>query len=208
MNPTGVQQCWIVGYPLECIFGVGTPCIRGTHYKQAVLWMILVLSCASVAVILICLTLVAHSVWRQRNIVREQHNKLPEAAHQRANTSSVCFSSDAALKTTAIPQEPQSVTEDAIAESHQHIPKDKSISPAERLANEAIGQCLFSGFSFVNLVIWTNVGLSYGIAGDLETMNRMWVRFPSASTNIRSFACTALTNIHAPATVHPIVLFS
>jgi hypothetical protein len=83
MNPTSHAACWIVPFPLTCA-DFGTPCVRGANFKQAVTWMILVPSCASVTIILVCLALVALTVWQQRDIVRKQHDRLPQPTTRRS----------------------------------------------------------------------------------------------------------------------------
>jgi hypothetical protein len=176
MNPGGLQQCWIVPYPFECAFDAEIPCERGANFKKAILWMILVPSCTSVFVILICLSVVALTVLERRNILRQQHNRLPQGTDR--NTSSSFFSFNKTPHPIAAPPVPGTAVEarSAEAEQQRRTPqKAPPISPVERLANEAIGQCILSGITFVNSVFWTNLVFSFGLAGDIETMNKMWV---------------------------------
>jgi hypothetical protein len=39
MNPSAHAQCWIVAYPLTCIAFGDVPCVRGVHFRKAIVWM-------------------------------------------------------------------------------------------------------------------------------------------------------------------------
>jgi hypothetical protein len=191
MNPTGVAACWIVPYPSSCTYG-GGPCSRGANYKQAILWMILLPSSISVLVILICLALVAQTVWRQRNIIRKQQSRLPQPTDRSA--SSVQLSSNATFQPTAMAQEPRTDSGQRLtpSEPHQQLRRASPQSSVDQLANEAVSQCLLSGSTFVNSVIWTNVVFGLAIT-DNASKDMYWVcqcllspRFPFACCSIFS----------------------
>jgi hypothetical protein len=181
MNPTGVAACWIVPYPISCAYDL-VPCSRGTHYKQAILWMILLPSSISVLVILICLALVAQTVWRQRNIIREQNSRLP----QPTDRSSCQMPSNATFQPTPMTQEPPMVGGQCVAspEPQQQLRRAAPQSSVDRLANEAVCQCLLFGSTFVNSVIWTNVvfgfALTDSVSKDLYWVSRLLLPPPMA----------------------------
>jgi hypothetical protein len=183
MNPTGSAVCWIIPYPNSCTYD-GVPCVRGANYKQAILSMILVPSCFSVVVILVCLAIVALTVWQQRNIVRQQRQRL--ALHTGRSFTDACQSTITMLQGTdssfAIPSgviagepepQPQQTSRPAPAASGNQA---KLTSSVDRLTNEAIGQCIFSGCTFVNSVIWINLVYGYFIEGNSAGKDLYWVR--------------------------------
>jgi hypothetical protein len=171
MNPGTHSVCWIVPYPLSCT-SFDVPCVRGVRFKQAILWMILVPSSVSVLFILVCLVMVIQTVWHQRKIVRKLRNRLPQSEERIAGTSSSRLSTDATVQPTAIAQEPQP----AACPAPQHGTGAISTS-VERRTNEAIGQCIFFGCTFVNSVIWTNIMFGFAIADKPSQRDIYWVRF-------------------------------
>jgi hypothetical protein len=198
MNPTSHAACWIVPYPLSCA-DFNVPCVRGANFKQAVLWIILIPSCTSVAVILVCLALVALTVWQQRNIVRKQHSKLPQPTTRSEAWRStgtnfqpmhIARDSTSVDQSCVITGEPEPQP-NQVAKLESNVPgnRPKPTSSVERLTNEAIGQCVFSGCTFVNSVIWTNLLYSFFIHGNASRRDQYWVR-PSPCSFAVALACT------------------
>jgi hypothetical protein len=167
MNPSPHAQCWTLPYPLSCIH-YDVPCVRGAHYKKAILWMVLLPSCLSVLVILICLVMVVDTVWQQRNIVRAQQKRL--AQHQES-IMTAGPSASLAFQPTPATHEPQSIG---------HLEQNQSATPTvtssmDRLTNEVIGQCLFYGCTFVNSVLWINVTAGYALTSNKSKRDIYWV---------------------------------
>jgi hypothetical protein len=183
MNPTNLAVCWIVPYPLYCAYErFHCPCARGANFKDVILWMVLVPSCVSVTVILTCLALVAHCVWKRQTIVRQQRSRLPQPTDRASSV--VCLSSNPALEPTPSSREPHSDTPpwlESVTPTPTRIPRPTSTSSVDDLTNEAIAQCIFSGCTFVNSVIWTNVAYGLLISDNFSKGNQYWVR------TVRSF---------------------
>jgi heme exporter protein D len=193
MNPTRFAACWIAPYPLTCVdFSYVTPCVRGVHVKQAVLWMILVPSCTSVTVILVCLALVAATVWQQRKIIREQHQRLPQNINQKAIASTAQMWPEPTGETLASSQVhdsfpkrtaddsqyisvPVSAADSSLTPEGRRRESSKVTSSIDRMAAEAIVQAVVSGCTFVNSVFWSNLLYSFFIKGDLSKRNHLWV---------------------------------
>jgi hypothetical protein len=189
MNPTGHGTCWIVPFPLLCS-SFAIPCMRGQHYKAAVLWMIMVPSCISVAVILVCLSLVAATVCEQRHTVRKQHKRLQQSINQSAYAAAGHLSSHATLEPTershahdfqltSAESRPQpfsgpfpTTTVPVVAKESQ----SRALASFEQLTADAIVQCVLSGATFVNSVFWINVLYGFLIGGSLLQHDLYWVR--------------------------------
>jgi hypothetical protein len=169
MNPSPHAQCWTLPYPLSCMYDDDVPCVRGVRYKQAILWMLMLPSCLSVLVILICLVMVVYTVWQQRNIVRAQQKRL---AQQQESIVTAGPSMSLAFQPTPATHEPQSMGH---PEQNQST-RPMATSSMDRLTNEVIGQCLFYGFTFVNSVLWINVAAGYAVASNGSKLDIYWVR--------------------------------
>jgi hypothetical protein len=201
MNPTVFSTCYIVPYPLLCAENKTIPCHRGTNYKQAVVWMVIVPSSISVAVILVCLSLVAFTVWQQRGIVRGQNTKLPgtdtTAGHMLPSslvvqpTAGTAFDARisvaqdcGALSTDSANGPLQSTQSVAAASIQTRASRNKSVgaesisSPFEQHAKDAIVQCIISGCTVANSVIWLNVVMGLLVTGHWSRKDRYWVRSP------------------------------
>jgi hypothetical protein len=187
MNPTGHAPCWIAPFPVQCT-ELGFPCTRGQHYRPAVLWMIMVPSCTSVTVILVCLSLVAATVCQQRHTVQKQNKRFQQPIDQTAKATSDPLSS----RTTPDPTENSREVEPASAENRPQsvsgpfptatVPaaaresRSRQSSSFERLTTDAIVQCVLSGSSFVNSVFWINLLYGFTIAGNFTKHDLYWVR--------------------------------
>jgi hypothetical protein len=155
--------------PASCLNG-DAPCTRGTHAYDAITWMILVPSCFSVSVILVCMGIVACTVLQQRGVVREQQRRLTHltAPPSEANlTPSAHLSVELRVGTSPSTRDvsapPLSGRSLPVSESMRKLPSN---APSiDRLTNEAIVQCILSGCSFVNSVTWTNASFCLNMAG-------------------------------------------
>jgi hypothetical protein len=178
MNPTGFAACWISPYPRICAWVDSCPCIRGTHIRHAILWMILIPSCTSVAVILICLTLVAVTVLQQRRVMRAQDQRLSQDLDRHSSSigATQVYSArpgNGEAKPQKSSQSTSEVASSAIAT--EGTAASSSHSSLERLTKEAIVQSVLSGCTFVNSVLWTNVIYSFFIKGTLTRIRHYWV---------------------------------
>jgi hypothetical protein len=194
MNPTIHSTCWIVPYPLICSESDSIPCDRGANYKQAGLWMVLLPSCISVMVILICLSLVGYTVWQQKRVLREQQMRLPSASP----IALPALSSSSASPPRVALQGNISAINDSDPVSGNVIPplqgerptnaaweeprrtKSRGLETAssefEERANDAIVQCIISSCTVANSVIWLSVIVGLGVTGRYSRHDRFWVR--------------------------------
>jgi hypothetical protein len=145
MNPTGGPNCGIISYPMGCGYFDYLPCTRGEHFREAALLMVLIPSYFCVIVIITSLCLIAHAVWRQRTVAREQQQRIAE---------------------------PTVVFDEA-----EPVPKSSSTS-LERLSNETITQCIFSGATFANSIVWATIGYVILLSGEGMRLgdDLYWVR--------------------------------
>jgi hypothetical protein len=190
INPTSHAACWIMPYPLPCSVVDSIPCVRGENYRVAILWMVLVPSTISVATILICLALVAGAVLQQRSAIRKQEERLPTdslsssirlppAPLNMADVSSSFNAGDQNRPDASVSNAPTSSVQQpsTVASVQQRRPsRSTSFSSIQKHANETIVQCVLSGCTFVNSVIWTNVLYGLLLAGKSWQRDRYWVR--------------------------------
>jgi hypothetical protein len=177
-NPLGFGPCYFAPYPRLCIWVDFCACIRGEHVRQAILWMVMVPSSVSVAVIVICLGLVAATVWQQRRVMHEQDRRLRQNLVATGVPSSegglVESTPPSALLArsgaTEYEKSSQSIFGSTSAPMSTNPP-----SSLDRLAKEAIAQSVFSGFTFVNAVLWTNLVYAFFVKGDLSGLSQSWV---------------------------------
>jgi hypothetical protein len=183
MNPTIHSTCYIVPYPLSCAEFDSIPCERGANYKQAGLWIALVPSCISVAVILICLSLVGYTVWQQQRVVRQQQMRLPSAAPVATPT----------LLPSSAPQ-PRVPVDASIIGFHDNDPHSalnlNTPAAGDRSLNTACGvaelrrrksggaETILSPFccTVANSVIWLSVVMGFFVTGRYSQDDRYWVR--------------------------------
>jgi hypothetical protein len=200
MNPSELAACGIMPYPLACAVYDTIPCLRGAHYRAAALWMILVPSCLSVAVILACLGLVAWTVWQQRQIVQQQRARL-------ADTGRTMSATAAASSPVSIPDASSILVDRAVNAPLAPAPFNlrasivsafrpnakTTVAPAfHQSTSEAVVQCVISGCTFVNSVLWTNVALGFFVTFENDHRDLYWVRerlvvFGTASCTIAPY---------------------
>jgi hypothetical protein len=159
--------------------------------------MVLLPSCISVGVILICLSLVGYTVWQQQRIVRMQQNRLLNAAlvviptqllsspHEpgellRASISGMQDRDQLSVCNVNTPLEGDQSTRTVggRAESRQRksLGAETAPSPFEERANDAIVQCIISGCTVANSVIWLSVVMGLFVTGHYSQRDRYWVR--------------------------------
>jgi hypothetical protein len=144
MNPVAVSLCWIAPYPTFFSEMDDIPCERGARYGTAVVLMVLLPFFAAVLIILISLSLVGNSVWRQRAVVRRQRLAVSQSdvASGEIPYGQREVSSASSSATGRISREFQQVPSSTVAKGSK---KETDGSTPEGMANEAILQCVFSG---------------------------------------------------------------
>jgi hypothetical protein len=176
MNPLGFGPCYFAPYPRLCVWVDYCPCIRGEHVQQAVLWMVLVPSSVSVAAILVCLGLVAATVWQQRRVMREQDRRLRQnIVSTRVLSSEGAESTPPSAFLTGSGANEHEKSSQSILGSTSAPMSTKPSSSLDRLAKEAIAQSVFSGFTFVNSVLWTNLVYAFFVKEDVSGISQFWV---------------------------------
>jgi hypothetical protein len=176
MNPMSVSVCWIAPYPIFCSQIDYVPCQRGSHYEEAALFMVLIPCFLAMTVILISLSMVACTVRKQGQVVRRQQFQV--LANYPGDTSG----------------ESQQKTTSSI--SLERKPRQSKL---ERLANEVILQCVFSGCSVVSTTVWSVVGYWALLTGQSERMltDLYWVSLLHIQRNVLLLADHDASNSRA-----------
>jgi hypothetical protein len=172
MNPVSVSTCWIAPYPIYCTEFDFIPCQRGPDYKAAILFMVMIPSCVCVSVILVSLGLVAHTVWQRHSASLKYQLSIEDSASCQQNSGvssgrelpprTLSDSSSLVYETTDTLVAPEVQSRSSSLDVVRKMAPKKSSQRSDRLAKQAILQCVVSGctFAFTNAV-WSTVG--YGL---------------------------------------------